>query len=393
MGRKRNPGLYKRNGIWQIDKKVSGHRICESTGTGDLDEAEKYLVKKIEEVRQAERFGVRPKRTFSEAAIKFLQENQHKRSIKDDVSRLKKLVNHIGDIALERVSMHHLQGFIAERRREGVKSATINHALKLVRRITNLASGVWTDSFGLTWLAHAPKIVLLPVDDAKEPNPLTWDEQKKLFAQLPEHLRDMALFTVNTGCRDQEVCQLRWEWEVAIEEFPQTCLFIIPAEMVKNGDDRLVVCNRIAAGIVEKQRGQHPTHVFHYRGKPKANMLSTGWETARDKVLLDVRVHDLKHTFGRRLRSAGVSYEDRQDLLGHRSGRMTTHYSAAELQNLLDAANKVCEPSKSGVVLKLLRRSKRKTVNAAAHGDSAQPCGDLMASSRKSPVREFCEKG
>jgi len=42
-------------------------------------------------------------------------------------------------------------------------------------------------------------------------------------------------------------------------------------------------------------------------------------------------VHDLKHTFGRRLRAAGVSFEDRQDLLGHRSGRITTHYSAAGL--------------------------------------------------------------
>jgi hypothetical protein len=54
-------------------------------------------------------------------------------------------------------------------------------------------------------------------------------------------------------------------------------------------------------------------------------------------------VHDLKHTFGRRLRAAGVSFEDRQDLLGHRSGRITTHYSAAELGSLLEAANRVCE--------------------------------------------------
>jgi integrase len=49
-----------------------------------------------------------------------------------------------------------------------------------------------------------------------------------------------------------------------------------------------------------------------------------------------------KHTFGRRLRAAGVSYEDRQDLLGHKSARITTHYSAAELANLIEAANKVC---------------------------------------------------
>ncbi len=52
--------------------------------------------------------------------------------------------------------------------------------------------------------------------------------------------------------------------------------------------------------------------------------------------------HDLKHTFGRRLRAAGVSLEDRHDLLGHRSGRVTTHDSPAELGNLIGASN-VCE--------------------------------------------------
>ena len=73
-------------------------------------------------------------------------------------------------------------------------------------------------------------------------------------------------------------------------------------------------------------------------------MLNTSWIRARKSAnLKQVRVHDLKHTFGRRLRSAGVSFEDRQDLLGHRSGRITTHYSAAELSRLLEAANSVCQ--------------------------------------------------
>jgi len=38
-----------------------------------------------------------------------------------------------------------------------------------------------------------------------------------------------------------------------------------------------------------------------------------------------------------------VSFEDRQDLLGHRSGRITTHYSQAELASLIEAAEKVCD--------------------------------------------------
>ena len=61
-----------------------------------------------------------------------------------------------------------------------------------------------------------------------------------------------------------------------------------------------------------------------------------------DRSKLRGTLIDLKHTFGRRLRAAGVSFEDRQDLLGHKSRRITTHYSAAELSNLIDAANQVC---------------------------------------------------
>ena len=123
-------------------------------------------------------------------------------------------------------------------------------------------------------------------------------------------------------------------------------MFLIPGSKVKNGDERLVVLNRVARDVIESVRGQHPEYVFVYRGCPIKTMHNTAWQQARVRAgLPHVRVHDLKHTFGRRLRAAGLSFEDRQDLLGHRSGRITTHYSAAELGNLIDAANRVCEGS------------------------------------------------
>ena len=97
-----------------------------------------------------------------------------------------------------------------------------------------------------------------------------------------------------------------------------------------------------ARAIVNDVRGKHPKHVFTYNGKRIRKMNSSAWRRGRLRAgLPQVRVHDLKHTFGRRLRAAGVSFEDRQDLLGHRSGRITTHYSATELGNLLSAANRV----------------------------------------------------
>ena len=52
----------------------------------------------------------------------------------------------------------------------------------------------------------------------------------------------------------------------------------------------------------------------------------------------------------------GVSFEDRQDFLGHRSGRFTTHYSAAELSRLIEAFNAVCEQDSEKPELVVLRR-------------------------------------
>ena len=145
-------------------------------------------------------------------------ENQHKRSIRDDVSRLKGLMPWIGHIALDRLHMGVLQPWIGQRRSAGVAAGTINQGLQIVRRILNLAASEWMDEQGLTWLHAVPKIKLLPNHDKRMPYPLDWDEQARLFRELPDHLADMALFAVNTGCRDSEICSLRWEWMVEVPE-------------------------------------------------------------------------------------------------------------------------------------------------------------------------------
>ena len=129
-------------------------------------------------------------------------------------NNLKILDRYIGDLALESVHMGSLQPYIAARKKEGVKNRTINHGLQVTRHILNLAASEWMDEHGLTWLPAAPKIKLLPETDARKPYPLNWEEQERLFAELPVHLKEMALFAVNTGCRDQEICKLQWSWEV-----------------------------------------------------------------------------------------------------------------------------------------------------------------------------------
>jgi len=379
MGSRKPSGLIKRNGVWHIDKLFRGTRIRESTSTSELAKAQEQLAKRIDEIRTVSVYGVRPDRTFRVAATKFLEENQSKRTIGDDAMLLKQLDPYIGDLKLRQVHMGSLQAFIAKRRTDGVKSRTINNALALVRHILNLAAAEWRDEQGLTWLEYAPKIKLLKVTDGREPYPLSREEQALLFQELPDHLARMALFKVNTGCREQEVCGLRWDYEVRVPELG-TSVFIIPGNRVKNGENRLVALNRVARSVVESQRGVDPRYVFTYlpparkarpgelqaapARRPVGTMITKAWTKARERAankweemkgepapegFRTVRVHDLKHTYGRRLRAAGVSFEDRQDLLGHKSTRITTHYSAAELESLIAASEKALEKSPTKV--------------------------------------------
>ncbi|MBU6379320.1 MAG: site-specific integrase [Gammaproteobacteria bacterium] len=355
MGRKQIPGLIMRAGTWHVDKRICGRRVCQSTGTSEIQEAERFLARLMEQTRQAQVYGVRPSRTFEQAAAKFVLEHQHKRSIDDDVGRLKDLMPFVGEVPLDRLHMGTMQPWIAHKRQQGRKVGTINNGLQVVRRIVNLAAAEWVDEQGLTWLQSPAKIKLLPVSERRQPYPLSWGEQAALFRELPSHLAEMALFAVNTGCRASEVSGLLWSWEVPVPELG-TSVFIVPGSKVKNSDDRLVVINRVARSVIAARRGRHPTHVFTFDGRPVASMLNSAWKKARTRAGLPlVRVHDLKHTFGRRLRAAGVSFEDRQDLLGHRSGRITTHYSAAELSRLIEAAERVVEQNGARPELVVLR--------------------------------------
>jgi len=126
-----------------------------------------------------------------------------------------------------------------------------------------------------------------------------------------------------------------------------------------------VVLKRVSKSVIDSARGQHDEYVFVYRGRPIETMHNTGWQEARKRAgLPQVRVHDLKHTFGRRLRAAGVSFEDRQDLLGHCSkfgapGRIRTHdplvrssYCASQvIDSLMQFADARCNAPQNRALL------------------------------------------
>ena len=316
-------GLYKRftasgEYTWYIDKCIKRvGRLCESTGTADRDEAERYLLHRIRELRDIAIYGVRPRRKFHEAAAKYLTDFALKSTIRRDAAALKDLEPYIGDLWLDQINNDSFNAY--RKARQDLAIITRNAKIAVARRVLKLAAEVWCHpGTNMTWLERSPAIVAEQGHRAREPYPLDASEQELLFNELTPERRRIARFAVNTGLRDQELCRLQWRWEVRIPELDTATLkrtvFVLPADFVKGKRPRVVVLNDVAQAILEDVRGQHPRYVFtsqrgHSRRRVK-HVIAASWRSARvraaqkyrDRFAGDppegfrcVRVHDLRH--------------------------------------------------------------------------------------------------
>jgi integrase len=359
MATRSRAGLRLRGGVWHIQKQVKGYgTLYESTNTSDLKEAERFLAHRLEEIREVQVYGARPRVIFEAAAERYVKEYAHLKSMPKVVVELKRAMPYIGHKFVDEIYDDSLAPFKADGRKRKLAAATVNKTLQHVARVLNLCARKWRTN-GRPWLLASPLIERVKGPE-KIPYPLEWHEQDRLLSELPPYLRQVVLFDINTGLRESALLALRWEWEVAVPEL-ETSLFVCPGWLNNKNTDKeyLVVLNGIAKGILEQERGKHPEYVFTYNGSPLKHLYNTAWKRAWGKAGLpnDVRyrrgVHNLRHTFGHRLRAAGVPFEDRQDLLWHKSGRVTTHYSAPDIQRLIDAVEAASRRDR-GTVLRVV---------------------------------------
>jgi len=317
------------------------------------------LIYQLEQLRQLHLFGFRPKRTFDEAAAKYLLDHQEKVSLNLDIYLLERLMPFIGKLTLDQIHDGTLASYVKDRKANKLANKTINLGLALVRRILNLAARSWRDEDGITWLETPPLISVLPlIGFLREPRPITWTEQRRIMPLLPDHLAKMVLFDLNTGARDEVVCGLKWGWEIPIPELGVS-VFDIPREKVKGRRrGRVLVCNTVAQSIIEAQRGIHTEYVFRFRGHRVETMNNTAWQRARSIAgIPDLHIQDLRHTMGMRLREAGVREETIADILWHTRQGMTAHYSVVQIDELVEALNRITnESSRVNRSLAMIRR-------------------------------------
>lgn len=348
-----------------VNKQYKGQRIFQRLGTVSQDDAEAWLRRRQSEIdgERANSLRVGDQRLWASAAAKYLTEcAQRKVRTLDMISRhVTDLLPYIGALPMQDVCNDALDDFKQDRLASGVKPATVNRTLEVVRTTVIRAARVWRDN-GKPWLATAPLIEMLDEDaQARAPYPITWAEQAQLLTRLPPHLQDMVEFSVNTGARDENVCGLQWAWEVEVPEIKRS-VFVVPAEAFKTGRRHVMVLNDVAWSIVQRRRGVDAKYVFTYRPKGEdkrerrvETQNNTAFQGARAAAgLTQVRVHDLRHTFGQRLRDAGVSEEDRALLLGHAIQGMPSHYAQATLARLLKAANAALRTRDRTMVLRVV---------------------------------------
>lgn len=353
-----------------VDKQYRGQRIFERLGAVSQDDAEAWLRQRQATIdaQRANELRRGDEHLFAAAAGKYLTECQQRgvRTLETISYHVTLLVPYVGMLPMREVCNDSFETFKAERLEEGVTPTTVNRSLEVARTICNRAARVWRQD-GKPWLSSAPLIEMLD-EQPRQPRPISWAEQGELLPRLPVHLQRMVLFTVNTGARDDNVCGLRWAWERQVPELKRS-VFVIPPEHFKSDRHHVLILNDVAWRIVEECRGMHDEFVFVWRRErvvnlddepvmeyaPVGTMNNTGYQSARKAAGLDgVRVHDLRHTFGQRLRDAGVAAEDRALLLGHVFEGMPQHYAAATVARLVEAANKANETRDRTTLLRVV---------------------------------------
>lgn len=322
--------LYKRGKTWWARFTApDGRRIQASCRTGNRLAAQEFHDQLKARLWREQVAGSIPEIPWPEAVIRWCRESG-KKTLYNDKSHFRLLDPYLSSLTLGQVTREVIDIFIETRRKEGVKPATINRSLEVLRAVLNKAEKDWR------WLDKAPRLRLL-----KEPQRrvrwLTEKEAAKLLAELPEHIQAMASFTLCTGLREANVTGLQWSQV----DLKAKRAWIHP-DQAKKEKAIGIPLNPEAVRILRDQQGKHETFVFTYGKKKPRPVVKAGtkwWRAAVKRVgLSDFRWHDLRHTWASWHVQRGTPLHVLQELGGWESYEMVRRYAHLSVKHLADYA-------------------------------------------------------
>jgi integrase len=170
---------------------------------------------------------------------------------------------------------------------------------------------------------------------------LSPDEAQRLLSALDTDENEVAAAAIKlllfTGARRNEITYAKWEfvnWEKRTLLVPRA----------KSGKPRTIHLNSAALELLRSiPRLENNLYIFPspITGRPSPSM-HFPWFRIRERAgLLDLRLHDLRHSFASFLVNQGVSLYVVQGLLGHTQARTTQRYAHLANDTLSDAAEVV----------------------------------------------------
>lgn len=153
------------------------------------------------------------------------------------------------------------------------------------------------------------------------------EEELKLLAAAPAHLKQIIIAALDTGMRRGEILNQRWE-----HIDMQRKVLSVTRSKTPEGEAREIPLTR---RLYELLAGNHRVTglVFTYKDQPISYTIKTSWGYALKKASLrHFRFHDLRHTHNTRLMEAGVMQEVRMALMGHQNrDKVHATYTHVEL--------------------------------------------------------------
>ena len=322
--------LKRRGKVWFIDFRTpSGERIRRSAETENKAQAQELHDKLKSETWRLQKLGDRPKRIWQDAAVRWLKETAHKATQDEDIAKLRWLDKFLAGTELTNINRALIDRITEAKQAEGASNATVNRTLALLRAILRRCHRDWE------WLDRCPAVRLL-----KEPTLrirfLTREQAAVLLRELPQHLKDMATFTLSTGLRAANITGLCWD-QVDLE---RKQAWVHP-DQAKARKAIAVPLNEAAMEVLQRQKGNHFVRVFTYEGEPVRQVSTKAWYKALKRAHVEnFRWHDLRHTWASWHVQDGTPLHVLQELGGWETPAMVRRYAHLAVSHLAPYAGK-----------------------------------------------------
>lgn len=323
--------LWNRAGTYYVKLTApDGTLIRRSTGTSDRKKAEEHHDRLKAELWDLARLKQKPKRTWDEAALRWLKEKAHKRSYADDVYRIRWFTKYLRGKTMDQVSRDMIDGIIS-RHLARTSNATKDLYVALIRAIFRIAMREWE------WIDTMPAFKTYRRSEKPRVRWLTHAQADRLLEELPDHQKELMLFALATGLRQRNILDLSWG-QIDLARKTAT----IGYGDTKNGDALGVPLNDLALSVLGRQKGKHKQYVFTYHGKPIGQVNTKAWKNALKRAGIDnFRWHDLRHTWASWLRQNDVPTWVLQELGGWKSEVMVRRYAHMSVKHLQPFADQL----------------------------------------------------